>query len=299
MLSLVKLKVQEQFLLSGDNIYMTDTGSLGPIDAQIKIGRTIVSAHDYQEWVEEKRKEAQKFGRLNPFDAIMVSQISPGELKGVVNSLEFAKDLVSEWLAKYKFKNWNTTQTQKITVTPEMRIERAKEVANDFANHTEWRTHGRSLKIEDLSEKLLIERIDNDPILADIVYRIMTIIRLIFSSSSNYKLYYTDNSKLHKSFSATPSHQIPIPNKNIPIKSEKGEIAVIDMGIKCPKCNKEHKVLGYPGLSSTEIKARKLEINNNIDKNDVLICDSCNFALDLKPIKNQLEQQTGKIISFK
>jgi ClpP class serine protease len=25
-------------VLSGDNIYMTDTGSLGPIDAQVKIG---------------------------------------------------------------------------------------------------------------------------------------------------------------------------------------------------------------------------------------------------------------------
>ncbi len=285
--------------LSGDNIYMTDTGSLGPIDAQIKIGRTVVSAHDYQEWVEEKRTEAQKFGRLNPFDAIMVSQISPGELKGVVNSLEFAKDLVSEWLAKYKFKNWTKTRTQKKNVTQKMRIERAKEVANDFANHTEWRTHGRSLKIDDLSEKLLIERIDNDPVLADIVYRIMTIVRLIFSSSSNYKLYYTDNSKLHKSFSTTPSHQIPIPNAKLPIKNKKGSVAVIDMGIRCPKCNKEHKVLGYPGLTSAEIKAKKLKTNNNIDKNDVLTCDSCNFALDLKPIKNQIEQQTGQKISFK
>ena len=32
-------------VLSGDNIYMTETGSLGPIDAQVKVGRSIVSAH--------------------------------------------------------------------------------------------------------------------------------------------------------------------------------------------------------------------------------------------------------------
>ena len=139
--------------LSGDNIYMTDTGSLGPIDAQIKIGRTVVSAHDYQEWVEEKREEAQKNGRLNPFDAIMISQISPGELKGVVNSLEFAKDLVSDWLEKYKFKNWTKTRTQKIDVTDEMRKNRAKEVANDFANHTEWRTHKQYRVLETQSAK--------------------------------------------------------------------------------------------------------------------------------------------------
>lgn len=285
--------------LSGDNIYMTDTGSLGPIDAQIKIGRTVVSAHDYQEWVEEKREEAEKNGRLNPFDAIMISQISPGELKGVVNSLEFAKDLVSDWLEKYKFKNWTKTRTQKIDVTDEMRKNRAKEVANDFANHTEWRTHGRSLKIDDLSEKLLIERIDDDKVLADIVYRIMTVVRLIFSSSSNYKIYYTDDSRLHKSFSTGIQNQAPIPNKIISPNKNKEAITVMEMDAKCPKCGKVHKIKGYPGLTSADIKTKKLETNNNIDKNDVLVCDNCKFALDLKPIKNQIEQQTGRKISFK
>ena len=34
---------------------MTETGSLGPIDAQVKIGRSIVSAHDYKAWIDEKR----------------------------------------------------------------------------------------------------------------------------------------------------------------------------------------------------------------------------------------------------
>ncbi len=67
-------------VLSGDDIYMTDTGSLGPIDAQVRIGRSVVSAHDYKEWVDLKRNEAAKNGSLNPFDAVMVAQISPGEL---------------------------------------------------------------------------------------------------------------------------------------------------------------------------------------------------------------------------
>ena len=35
-------------VLSGDNIYMTDTGSLGPIDAQVKIGRSVVSGSRLQ-----------------------------------------------------------------------------------------------------------------------------------------------------------------------------------------------------------------------------------------------------------
>jgi len=84
--------------LSGDEIFMTDTGSLGPIDAQLRIGRTVGSAYDYMEWVHEKKMEAQENGMLNPFDATMVAQISPSELKGVYNSLEFAKDIVKEWI---------------------------------------------------------------------------------------------------------------------------------------------------------------------------------------------------------
>src|SRR5690606_14230484 len=64
-------------VLSGDEIFMTNTGSLGPIDAQVKIGRSFQSAYDYIEWVKEKQKSK---GRLTPFDALIVSQITPGEL---------------------------------------------------------------------------------------------------------------------------------------------------------------------------------------------------------------------------
>jgi len=64
-------------VLSGDEILMTETGSLGPIDAQVKIGRSIVSAYDYMEWIRDRREEAEKQGALNPFDATMIAQISP------------------------------------------------------------------------------------------------------------------------------------------------------------------------------------------------------------------------------
>lgn len=52
-------------------------------------------------------------------------------------------------------------------------------------------------------------------------------------------------------------------------------------------------------LDSAQITAQKLPINNNIKDNDILVCDSCNFALDLKPIKNQVESQTKRKVTFK
>jgi len=283
--------------LSGDNIYMTDTGSLGPIDAQVKIGRYVVSAHDYKVWVDLKREEAEKGGKLNPFDAIMIAQISPGELHGVINSLEFAKDLVKEWLWKYKFKNWTTKASSKVEVTETMRKERANEVAEKFCNHTEWRTHGRSLKIEDLQELLLIERIDNEPQLADIVYRINVVIRLIFDISTNYKLYYLDDFKLGKTVTL-PSNNAPFPLPQTPA-GRPGNVDAVEIEIDCPKCKKRHKAIGYMDITSEQIRNGNHKINVLIDGNDNLICDSCNFAIDLKPIKSQIETQTKRKISFK
>ncbi len=40
------------------------------------------------------------------------------------------------------------------------------------------------LKLETMKEELIIERIDDDKKLADIVYRIKTVFRLIFDSSN-------------------------------------------------------------------------------------------------------------------
>lgn len=285
--------------LSGDNIYMADTGSLGPIDAQVRIGRSVVSAHDYKEWVDLKRDEAAKNGSLNPFDAVMVAQISPGELFGVINSLEFAKDLVKVWLEEYKFKNWTETEKKKTPVTPEMRKQRAHEVAEMFCNHTTWRTHGRSLKIDDLKDVLLIERIDDDPRLADIIYRIKTVIKLILDGSTVYKMFFIDDLKISKTFTVSPGGNLPIPTPIPQAKGQQNQIDAAELDIQCPKCGKRHKVNGYMDIDSQQIKARKLPINPNVKDNDILICDNCNFALDLKPIKNQVESQTKRKVTFK
>jgi hypothetical protein len=285
-------------VLSGDNIYMTDTGSLGPIDAQIRIGRSVVSAYDYKEWVDIKRQEAAKDGSLNPFDAVMIAQISPGELYGVINSLEFAKDLVKSWLEQYKFKNWMVTKTSKTVVTPEKRRQKAHEVAEMFCNHMTWRTHGRSLKIEDLKDDLLIERIDDDVKLADIVYRIKTVIRLILDGSTVYKIFYVDDLKISKTFTVTPHSNLPVVNP-FPQSSTRPVIDAIELDIQCPKCGKRHKVNGYMDIDSAQIKEKKLITNQNIKDNDIFVCDICNYALDLRPIKNQIESQTKRKITLK
>ena len=274
-------------VLSGNEILMTETGSLGPIDAQMKIGRSIVSAYDYMEWVEEKRKEAEKQDKLNPFDATIVAQITPGELGSVFHALKFAEDLVVEWLINYKFKNWTVTETNKIPVTEEMKRKRAEEIAKELTNHSKWRLHGRSIKIDNLEEMgVKITRVDNDPKLAEIVYRIQTVCRLLFDTTTSFKIFATQDNKIFRQ--AVPiGTPIKIPEKPIP------DIAEIEQ--KCTKCGEIHKIYA------------KLAPNPQIDvdfknkgfipfpKDAKIIC-KCGFEIDLLGIKNQVEMQTRRKI---
>ncbi|MBQ9163754.1 MAG: hypothetical protein IJ163_03150 [Bacteroidaceae bacterium] len=283
-------------VLSGHNIYMCSTGSLGPIDAQVRVGRSTISAYDYKTWVDERREEAAKNGKLNPFDALLISQISPGEIYGIMNSLQFAQDLVEEWLPKYKFKDWITTETRGLPVTQEMKEKRAKQISEKLCNHMDWHTHGRSLKIEDLNAELRIENIDDNPTLANIVYRIKTVIRLIFDTSTDYKLYFWEDCELARSanVASTPFNN---PAAHNTIKN----IEVVEFSVSCPKCRKEHKIKGYPNLTSSEIQKLHLQVNPLVKDNDLLVCDTpgCGFTIDLKPIKNMFENQFKKKVTLK
>ncbi len=274
--------------LSGDEILMTETGSLGPIDAQVKIGRSVISAYDYIEWVDEKRKEAKKAGALNPFDATMIAQITPGELSGVFHALEYAKDLVIEWLVKYKFRNWTVTETQRKQVTLQMKRKRAAKIAKELTNHAKWRLHGRSIKRSDLEDiGLKITRVEDDPRLSDLVLRIQLVCRMLFDTTTTFKIFATEETKIFRQ--AAPAN-IPV---KLPAASARPDVAEIDH--KCPQCGTVHKIYA------------KFTSNPQIDKDfmnkgfkpfpkDGKIKCGCGFEFDLSGLKNQLESDIGKQI---
>ena len=275
-------------VLSGDEIIMTRTGSLGPIDAQMKIGRSQISAMDYKEWIEDKQKEASITKNLNPVDATIIAQISPGELQGVYQSLKFAEDLVKEWLPKYKFKNWDVTETGKEKVTEEKKVERAKQIVEILTNRNQWHSHGRSIKIEDLEGLLKIIKADDDEELKDIIYRIQIVCKLIFDTSTNYKIFATADYKIFKSAAQIPSGILP-PTKRM-------DVAQIDL--ICPQCSREHKI--YLNLS----KKKKIDEDmlkkglKPYPKDNKFKCD-CGYSIDLTGLKNQIEMQVGNNINQK
>ncbi len=274
--------------LSADRIHMTETGALGPIDAQMQIGRSVVSAYDYKDWVETKREEAAKNGELNPFDATMVAQINPGELKNVYQQLHFAHDLVEEWLCKYKFKNWDYTETRGKKVTEEFKKKRAREIAEKLTDHSLWRSHGRSLKIEDLEEiGLKINNIEENDELADIVHRIHTILRFYFGNSTSYKILGTVDMILTKNAVKAEAEEE---------ENDLEDANVIEGKVECENCNKTHKF--YIKLEDIDEIDEDYEDTDRepFPEDEQLVCDECGNEIDLSGLANKIEDQTGKEI---
>lgn len=274
-------------VLSADEILMTETGSLGPIDAQVRIGRSRISAYDYIEWTNGKRKEAKKKGELNPFDAIMIAQISPGELSGVYHSLEYAKDLVRDWLIRYKFQKWTTTETQKLPVTEDMKRKQAVAIARELARHSKWRSHGRSIKADDLRQiGLRITSIDDNPSLADLVYRIQTVFRLVLESSTAYKLFATEREKVFK-HAVSPGGAVGAQQKIVP--------EVAEFEVKCPQCGNVYKMYAKLVDNSQIDKDFQKQGKLAYPKDNNLKCN-CGFEIDLSGIRNDIESKVRKKI---
>lgn len=280
------------FALSGNDIFMTETGSLGPIDAQVRVGRTVQSASDYIEWVKKKKRDLNTpGGYLDDFDGQMTAQITPGELKDICNILKFAEDLVVEWLPKYKFKDWNVTETRHLAVTPQRKKDRALEIANALVDHSRWRFHGRSIKRKDLEDiGLKIKKVEDDPEFADLVFRIQTVCRLMFETTFAYKIIASKDDAFIKT-------AVPMENYE-PFSIY--EVPVTDAALLQPRCYK---------CGNTFKLYAKLAPNPDIDgyfagkkissfpKNNKIKCD-CGSEIDLSWFRTKIETETGlKIIS--
>lgn len=269
-------------VLSGDEIMMADTGSLGPIDAQVRIGRSTVSANDYLEWINARKEEADQSGILHAMEATIIAQVSPGELEQVYNALEFAKDLVKEWLPQYKYRDWDVTETRKEPVTEEMKKERAAAIAEGLTDTHRWRTHGRSIKREDLEGiGLKITRVDDDEELADIVYRIQMLIALILSSTAVYKILATAENSINRQ--AMPIG-MPMPQTQ--------EAAYGEIDHQCPKCGKKYKYyLKFKDDPQID-KDMKAQGRKPLPQNVVKCNCGANIPVDI--MRRDAEKGTGK-----
>lgn len=269
--------------MAGDELLMSKTSSLGPIDAQINWQGKTFSAHAFLEGLKKIKEEAVH--GLNRAYIPILQNVSPGEIQHFENALEFAKELVTDWLVKYKFKNWTVHTSTGQAVTAEERRQRANEIAAQLADHGRWKTHGRSLKLEDLRQmKLLVTDYSEDKELADAITRYHTLLQMSFESNL-YKIFETPTSQVLRLEAPQES------NKPTPVMPQTPKH--VEAEVLCKKCGKVFKVQGRlepdaelkPGIP-------ELPADNKIKCPNM----KCGAEINLTQMRQKIEGQLGRVI---
>lgn len=268
-------------VMSGDEILMEPNSSLGPIDAQVFMAGKSFSAEAFLTGLEKIKKEVIDTGNLNRAYIPILQGISPGEIQSCQNAQDFSKTLVTKWLFKWKFGKWNTHSSTGSIVTDEEKKIRANEIAEYLCKHSEWLTHNRSIKLDDLLNMgLKITDYSKNPDLYDAISRYYTLIRMGFESTSMYKLFETPQTQISRFLSIPGTH---------PGLSEKGNIVSIEF--QCPQCSKKNHI-----QVNFDKKIALKDEYLPFPKNNQFKCPHCGFVSDLGDIRKQIEAQSKKSI---
>ena len=148
------------FALSGDAIHMDYYSRLGPIDPQVESSSGImVSALGHLEKFNALIAKANK-GKISAAEVqLLIEGFDQGELYYYEQARDLSIAAIEEWLVKYKFKNWERTETRKRKVTPAMKKARAKWIGEQLNNTKKWHSHGYGISMEVLRRdlKLMID----------------------------------------------------------------------------------------------------------------------------------------------
>ncbi len=142
--------------MAGDKIYMDYSSSLGPIDPQVFNGKNWVPALGYLDKVEELIKKSAA-NKITEAEFLILQKVDLAELRSYEMARNLTIALLKEWLVKYKFKNWDTHSSTGKPVTNQEKTKRAKDIAKVLSNNSIWHSHGRSIGIETLTDKLKLK----------------------------------------------------------------------------------------------------------------------------------------------
>ncbi len=269
--------------MAADEILMGPTSALGPIDAQISWQGKRFSADALLEGIEKIKQEAAAAGQLNRAYIPILQGISPGEIQSAQNALKFAKVLVTDWLARHKFRGWTTHSSTGEPVTQEEKRKRAEEVADRLCDHKRWLTHGRSIKLQDLEEmRLKILDYSKQGELHEAISRYYTLLQMTFAGTNIYKIFETPTSQILRFVS------VPIPPQPVPPPST---AAAVVFDLQCGNCKGAFKIQANLG-EEQPIRPGGLPF----PKDNKFSCPNCGVIHDLTDARRQLEAQTKKPI---
>jgi hypothetical protein len=148
-------------VMAGDSIWMDYYSVLGPIDPQLPDQKGgMLPALGYLKQYERFIKKSARKALTTAEVAFLLEKFDPAELYKFERARELSVSLLKEWLVKYKFKNWELTQTRNIVVSEKMKKERAEKIARMLLDTDRWNSHGRGISMAVLQKAIQL-RIDD------------------------------------------------------------------------------------------------------------------------------------------
>lgn len=265
------------FAMAGDEILMGKGSAMGPIDGQIQLANgKRFSADAFLEGLKKIKDEIKREQNLIMAYIPILQNISPGEIQNCENIQEFSKHLVTEWLARYKFKYWNEHSDGR-RVTEDERYNRAEEIATELCSQSRWLTHGRSLKMDDLDNiGVRVINYSKNAELDEAITRYYTLLRMSFEGSTIYKIFETMDSQIYR-FMAP-----------VQVRSEGPAYIMVD--VSCPKC--KHNVKIQCNLERS-VPVGDGAIAYPISDN-IVVCPACGKDINLLSMRQNIELQMGR-----
>ena len=172
-------------------------------------------------------------------------------------------------------------------MTPDQRKERAQQIADQLRDHSRWKTHGRSLKIDDLRQmKLHVTDYSTTPDLADAIRRYYTLLQMTFATNI-YKIFETPSSQIMRMEIVQPQNifgpSAPIQNQGVP--------GSIEAQVGCSKCGTSFVV---QARVDPRVPAKPGVIQ--LPSDNLIKCPgpNCSEVYNLTPLRNQIEAATGR-----
>jgi hypothetical protein len=165
-------------VMSGDAILMDYYSCLGPVDPQIFKNDRLVPGLSYLEQYHRLIRKAQE-GTLTSVELVMLQSLDLAELHQIELTRDLSVQLVKNWLAQYKFKDWKTSSSTGAPVTEEKKHQRAEEIGEALNKHDRWGSHGRGINMETLRNELRLQIDDfgEDRTLRALVWDYFTFLR--------------------------------------------------------------------------------------------------------------------------
>ncbi|MDO8715436.1 MAG: hypothetical protein Q7J73_01300 [Dehalococcoidales bacterium] len=195
--------------LSGNDILMDQRAFIGPIDPQVvgKDGRFVPAQAILMllKRIQESGEENMKKG-LSPdwSDRLILQNIDAKEIGNALSQSQYSIQLATEYLKKYKFRDWKIHGDGTPVTTGEV-VTAATEIARKLCSHEYWKVHSNGISREVAWDelKIKIDHPEATPGLERAIRRFWALLYWLFDNTPLVKLFLSQQYTLFKT-SPTP-----------------------------------------------------------------------------------------------